>query len=600
MDCVFDGTSLTHTVRTDHRSNGTNPDNSFFICNNHMMSSMGQVDGYSVSAFWPRQEFDFAQGGTVEWDVNVNDHHSRSFWEVMIVPRDEMLMSSAADWLPIDEHYPKDRIVFQFGTAGGDSGRRMHVGADFLPPNGIVSNPCCGIQWRSVDPNDPALTDRRIRRKNRITIANNKIDWSIIKQDGTPHTVSMDIPGGLPFNRGLVVFKTHAYTPVKDGTEVYTFHWDNIRFSGLKLNPYEAFEAPNEVIKLRNGVTGTQIINLPHVGVNPVLTGQTHFGPKGAIKLSVNGNPDILVNPLVYDWKGTCFKDGWGTFRTPINPAYLKAGDNTLKWTYGPEPPCSETWWPNYSAIKATEVEFDGAGNPSPQPIQTPVPTPIPQGPITIDFNNNPIANLNGQSPSGIVNWDGNSWVISGPWKSFNTNNLGFRSQSVSSGTFSLLQSRTVTGIDAFNGGTVASTVTLSCSGNPTKSVSVAVDQLMNIQTGWTNPCTTVTLTSSNAWNTNFDNLSLGSLNGSSSPQPSTTPSIQPSPSSQASPNPSPAKPGDITGINGTPDGNVDIFDYNLLLGNFGKTGTNLPGDINNNGTVDIFDYNTLLGNFGK
>ena len=47
-------------------------------------------------------------------------------------------------------------------------------------------------------------------------------------------------------------------------------------------------------------------------------------------------------------------------------------------------------------------------------------------------------------------------------------------------------------------------------------------------------------------------------------------------------------------------DGKVDIFDYNLLVANFGKTGTNLVGDIDNNGKVDIFDYNILVGNFGK
>jgi hypothetical protein len=49
-------------------------------------------------------------------------------------------------------------------------------------------------------------------------------------------------------------------------------------------------------------------------------------------------------------------------------------------------------------------------------------------------------------------------------------------------------------------------------------------------------------------------------------------------------------------------DGKVDIFDYNMLVGVFGKTGS--PGfdvaDIDRNGKVDIFDYNILVGNFGK
>ena len=72
-----------------------------------------------------------------------------------------------------------------------------------------------------------------------------------------------------------------------------------------------------------------------------------------------------------------------------------------------------------------------------------------------------------------------------------------------------------------------------------------------------------------------------------------TTPQASPSPSSTAST--SPAKPGDF-------DNNdiVDIFDYNQLLGDFGKIQQNLISDIDQNGTVDIFDYNTVLTNFGK
>lgn len=57
------------------------------------------------------------------------------------------------------------------------------------------------------------------------------------------------------------------------------------------------------------------------------------------------------------------------------------------------------------------------------------------------------------------------------------------------------------------------------------------------------------------------------------------------------------AKQGDLNG-----DGKIDIFDYNTMVTNFGKTGSNgfTPADINKNGSVDIFDYNILIGNFGK
>ena len=89
---------------------------------------------------------------------------------------------------------------------------------------------------------------------------------------------------------------------------------------------------------------------------------------------------------------------------------------------------------------------------------------------------------------------------------------------------------------------------------------------------------------------------------GSVVPSPTSAPSIPPSPSvspaSTPSPSPTPsasAKPGDIDGNN-----KVDIFDYNILLTNFGRTGVGVPGDLDKNNKVDIFDYNIVLTNFGK
>lgn len=62
-------------------------------------------------------------------------------------------------------------------------------------------------------------------------------------------------------------------------------------------------------------------------------------------------------------------------------------------------------------------------------------------------------------------------------------------------------------------------------------------------------------------------------------------------------PSPSPAKPGDLN-----IDGKVDIFDYNIIIFDFDKTGSAgfIPADINKNGKVDIFDYNVVVENFGK
>jgi hypothetical protein len=91
------------------------------------------------------------------------------------------------------------------------------------------------------------------------------------------------------------------------------------------------------------------------------------------------------------------------------------------------------------------------------------------------------------------------------------------------------------------------------------------------------------------------DDVAIKISGPASSTAPS--PSIAASPIASSSPvvSPSPVKPGDIDGNN-----KVDIFDYNILLTNFGQTGSGIQGDLNGSGKVDIFDYNILLTNFGK
>ena len=78
-------------------------------------------------------------------------------------------------------------------------------------------------------------------------------------------------------------------------------------------------------------------------------------------------------------------------------------------------------------------------------------------------------------------------------------------------------------------------------------------------------------------------------------------PSLSPTPTEVPTPTslPTPTAvliPGDLDG-----DGDVDIFDYNLLVQNFGRTNQpGVVGDLDGDGDVDIFDYNLLVGNFGR
>ena len=45
-------------------------------------------------------------------------------------------------------------------------------------------------------------------------------------------------------------------------------------------------------------------------------------------------------------------------------------------------------------------------------------------------------------------------------------------------------------------------------------------------------------------------------------------------------------------------DGASDILDFNILMVQWGETGTNLSGDFNSDGTVDLLDFNVLMVNW--
>jgi len=53
-------------------------------------------------------------------------------------------------------------------------------------------------------------------------------------------------------------------------------------------------------------------------------------------------------------------------------------------------------------------------------------------------------------------------------------------------------------------------------------------------------------------------------------------------------------------GADVTLDGNVNLFDYNVLFQNFGATDCGNPADIVANCLVNLFDYNQLFNDFGK
>jgi len=126
---------------------------------------------------------------------------------------------------------------------------------------------------------------------------------------------------------------------------------------------------------------------------------------------------------------------------------------------------------------------------------------------VTFDDQLNVNRVLNGQYPSGVIDWGTNRWYLSAPWGVFTTQSISFNGSSSKSAAFTLLGARQLLSLDTYNGGSGASTVTLSCNNLPTITTTVPSRQLVTVNTNWSGTCASVTIGSSNGWNTNFDNL---------------------------------------------------------------------------------------------
>jgi hypothetical protein len=153
--------------------------------------------------------------------------------------------------------------------------------------------------------------------------------------------------------------------------------------------------------------------------------------------------------------------------------------------------------------------------SPSPSPTANPSPTATAVPPtltpsntaVTFDDRSGQNQVLNGQYPNGVIDWGTNRWYHSGPWQKLTTNSVSFNGDGPTSATFNFVTARKLVRLQAYNGASSPTTVFLSCPGQPVRTVSVAADTVVTINTNWTGTCTTVTLAAENGWHTNFDNF---------------------------------------------------------------------------------------------
>jgi len=96
-----------------------------------------------------------------------------------------------------------------------------------------------------------------------------------------------------------------------------------------------------------------------------------------------------------------------------------------------------------------------------------PPPSSTPPGQATVTFDD--LAGegqpLDGPYPVGVVEWGIGSWWLSGPFGRLTTKSVSFNASGVTSRTFTFVSPRRLLALDAYNGGSADTTVTLTCAG---------------------------------------------------------------------------------------------------------------------------------------
>lgn len=179
----------------------------FYNCNDHMMTSMGDVDGYSVTWFKPDVVFNDVE--RVCWDVNLTSMGNRQWFEVAVVPVGEPELFSDVDAADLPDKGP-NTDVFIYNSLGATK-RAMFNGFAFGPEYDAGTDKASRYQHCFVDNGNGTMS---------------------VTQDRGNGAVSVTGAESLPNGPVTVIFKAHSYTPDKSEfpftRPAYTWHWDNI------------------------------------------------------------------------------------------------------------------------------------------------------------------------------------------------------------------------------------------------------------------------------------------------------------------------------------------------------------------------------------
>lgn len=215
-----------------------------YQCADHVMTSL-RADDYGLAALTPSAMADFSQGeAVIRFDVSSLSVSQRDWFGVVIQPWDDQLPLPIVDWLPDLNGFGRSAIHLDFG--GGVICPVVY--RDFAAAEGADKFSSGCRWWESWE---SALTpSAQTRTTIQITLSRTRVRVEVPSIGLVWADMTIE---DLGWDKGVVSFLHHSYTPFKDGNGgPNTWHWDNVEIAPSQ--PFSILKADRRWVN-QNGAT---------------------------------------------------------------------------------------------------------------------------------------------------------------------------------------------------------------------------------------------------------------------------------------------------------------------------------------------------------
>lgn len=196
-----------------------------FVCKDHVMTTLNE-EGYGVIYLTPNQMVNFAQGGTVSFELSTERMSTRDWWDITVSPfTDTQALPLLSDLSQNVDLQGPNRNSVVITTDNGTARPDLKV----VRNGAVTTYASSGAFNAGVTAANQAAT----RQTFMLTLSPTHVRFERLASStgGSALFFERDIPA-LSWTQGVVQFGHHSYNPSKDNAgQPATWHWDQFQIA---------------------------------------------------------------------------------------------------------------------------------------------------------------------------------------------------------------------------------------------------------------------------------------------------------------------------------------------------------------------------------